>query len=164
MQRQIGRRVWMAGAGACGAALAWPGISRAQMPASPELAPALAPNPAEFERQWALFVGKAQPQAEGLLLDVSTVADNPGAVPVRVQVTLPLTAQDWCEEIVVLADLNPSPLACRLLFTAAAGSAEAAVRLRLSQTQTVHALARMKNGRVLAAKQLVAVVASGCGM
>lgn len=164
MDRPIARRDWVAGAAAAGAALAWPGAARAQLPAKPELPAALAPNPAEFQRQMALFIGKAQPQAEGLLLELPVLADNPGAVPVRVKVTLPIGAQDWCEEIVLLADLNPSPLACRLLFTAAAGSAEAAVRLRLSQTQTVHALARMKSGRVLAARQVVTVAASGCGM
>ena len=85
-------------------------------------------------------------------------------MPVKVKITLPLTEQDWCEEIIVLAELNPSPLACRLQFTAAAGTAEASVRLRLAQSQTVHALARMKSGKVLAVKQAITVAASGCGM
>ena len=62
------------------------------------------------------------------------------------------------------ADLNPAPLACRLQFTVAAGTAEAAVRVRLSQSQTVHALARMKSGKLLAASHAVTVAASGCGM
>ena len=68
------------------------------------------------------------------------------------------------EETIEQADLTPSPLASRLQFTAAAGTAEASVRLRLSQTQTIHALARMKSGKVLATKQAVTVAASGCGM
>ena len=42
--------------------------------------------------------------------------------------------------------------------------AEAAVRVRLSQSQTVHALARMKSGKLLAASHAVTVAASGCGM
>ncbi|HAT2418189.1 TPA: sulfur oxidation protein SoxY, partial [Aeromonas hydrophila] len=110
------------------------------------------------------FTQGRKPLAEGLHLDVPTLADNPAAVPVKVKVTLPITAQDWCEEIIVLADLNPAPLACRLQFTAAAGTAEAAVRVRLSQSQTVHALARMKSGKLLAASHAVTVAASGCGM
>ena len=44
------------------------------------------------------------------------------------------------------------------------GTAEAAVRVRLSQSQTVHALARMKSGKLLAASHAVTVAASGCGM
>ncbi len=146
-----------------GAALALPGAALAQAGAAP-LADVLAPNPALFRQTVAGFTRGATPQKEGLQLDVPALADNPAAVPVRVKVTLPINEQDWCEEIIVLADLNPLPLACRLLFTPAAGTAEAAVRVRLSQSQTVHALARMKSGRLLAASQAVTAAASGCGM
>ena len=92
------------------------------------------------------------------------LADNPSAVPVKAKVTLPITEQDWCEEMMVVAELNPIPLACRIKFTADTGSAEAAIRVRLSQSQTVHVLARMKSGKILAGKQAVTVAASGCGM
>ena len=149
---------------AAGAALALPGAALAQTQSKVPLADALAPNPVAFRKAMADFTQGRVAQAEGLLLDVPTLADNPSAVPVNVKVTLPITEQDWCEEVVVLADLNPSPLACRLQFTAAAGTAEAAVRVRLSQSQTIHALARMKSGRLLAASQVVTVAASGCGM
>ena len=160
------RRDLVAAAAIAGATLALPGAAWAQASSAlpVNLLNPLAPNPAEFARQVAQFTGKATPQAEGLQLDISVLADNPSAVPVKVKVTLPITDQDWCEEIIVLADLNPSPLACRLQFTAATGTAEAAVRVRLSQSQTIHALARMKSGKVLVAKQAVTVAASGCGM
>ena len=158
------RRHLVAGAAAAGASLALPGAALAQATAKTPLVGPLAPNPVEFKKTMEQFIGSATPQAEGLQLDVPVLADNPSAVPVKAKVTLPITEQDWCEEIIVLADLNPSPLACRLQFTAAAGTAEASVRLRLSQTQTIHALARMKSGKVLATKQAVTVAASGCGM
>ena len=148
---------------ATGAALALPAAALAQQSKAP-LASVLAPNPAEFRKAMADFTKGRKPEAQGLHLDVPTLADNPSAVPVKVKVTLPITEQDWCEEVIVLADLNPSPLACRLQFTAATGTAEAAVRVRLSQTQTIHALARMKSGKLLAARQAVTVAASGCGM
>ena len=156
------RRSLVLGAAAAGASLALPATALAQAKA-PLVGP-LAPNPVEFQKQIAQFTGKASPQTEGLLLDVPVLADNPSAVPVKVKVTLPITEQDWCEEIVVLAELNSSPLSCRMQFTAAAGSAEAAIRIRLSQSQTVHAMARMKSGKVLVAKQAITVAASGCGM
>lgn len=159
MQRHPTRRTLIA----TGAALALPAAALAQQSKAP-LPSVLAPNPAEFRKAMADFTQGRKPQAEGLHLDVPTLADNPGAVPVKVKVTLPITEQDWCEEIIVLADLNPSPLACRLQFTAAAGTAEAAVRVRLAQSQTIHALARMKSGTLLAARQAVTVAASGCGM
>ena len=159
-QNHITRRSLVASA----AALALPSAVLAQTtPAKTALVGPLAPNPVEFKKTMAQFIGRATPVADGLQLDVSVLADNPSAVPVKVKVTLPITDTDWCEEIIVLAELNPSPLSCRLQFTAAAGTAEAAVRVRLSQSQTIHALARMKSGQVLVAKQAVTVAASGCG-
>ncbi|MFA7680526.1 MAG: thiosulfate oxidation carrier protein SoxY [Pigmentiphaga sp.] len=146
-----------------GAVLLLPGVSSAQQ--APAALPAeLAPDPTAFSKIMADFTRGATPEKEGLALDMSMLADNPSAVPVKVRVTLPITEQDWCEEIIVLAALNPSPLACRLRFTQAAGTAEAAVRVRLSQSQTVYALARMKSGKLLSAQQAVIVAASGCGM
>lgn len=152
----------MAGAAAAGATLALPAVAQIQPP-TPLVGP-LAPNPVEFKKTMEKFIGSAKPQAEGLHLDIPVLADNPSAVPVKAKVTLPITAQDWCEEMMVVAELNPIPLACRMRFTADTGTAEAAVRLRLSQSQTVYVLARMKSGAVLQGKQMVTVAASGCGM
>lgn len=162
MFKNTTRRSMVLSAAAAGASLALPASALAQ--AKTPLVGPLAPNPAEFKKLMEQFTGGKATQADGLQLDVPVLADNPSAVPVKVKVTLPITEQDWCEEIIVLAELNPSPLACRLQFSAAAGTAEAAVRIRLSQSQTVHALARMKSGKVLVAKQATTVAASGCGM
>lgn len=160
----LNRRHLVAGAAAAGAALVLPAAARAQTATKAPIVSALAPNPAEFKKTVEQFLAGAKPLSEGLQLDVAVLADNPSAVPVKAKVTLPITDQEWCEEIIVLAELNPSPLTCRMQFTADTGSAEAAVRVRLSQTQTIHALARMKSGKVLVAKQAVTVAASGCGM
>ena len=156
------RRQLVAGVAAAGATLALPAQAQIQ-PAVPLVGP-LAPNPVAFKKAMEQFMGSAKPQADGLQLDIPVLADNPSAVPIKAKVTLPITDSDWCEEIMVLAELNPIPLACRVQFTADTGSAEAAVRIRLSQSQAVHVLARMKSGQVLAGKQMVTVAASGCGM
>ncbi|WP_019374931.1 thiosulfate oxidation carrier protein SoxY, partial [Melaminivora alkalimesophila] len=103
-------------------ALALPATSalarQAAAPADP-----LAPNPAELRRAMEAFTQGRTPLTEGLELQVPALADNPGAVPLKVRVGLPITDEDWCEEIIVLAERNPSPLACRLRFTPAAGAA-----------------------------------------
>lgn len=156
------RRHLVASAAAAGATLALPTAAQIQ-PAMPLVGP-LAPNPVAFKKALDQFIGSAKPQAEGLQLDIPVLADNPSAVPVKAKVTLPITAQDWCEEIMVVAELNPIPLACRIQLTADTGTAEAAIRIRLSQSQAVHVLARMKSGTVLQGKQMVTVAASGCGM
>ena len=157
------RRTLVAGA-AASAALALPGAAWAQAVKPVALVGPLAPNPVAFQKAMSQFIGSAKPQADGLQLDIPVLADNPSAVPIKAKVTLPITDTDWCEEIMVLAELNPIPLACHMQFTPDTGSAEAAVRIRLSQSQHVHVLARMKSGQVLAGKQMVTVAASGCGM
>ncbi|UUC92852.1 MULTISPECIES: thiosulfate oxidation carrier protein SoxY [Comamonas] len=166
MFKNTTRRSMVLSAAAAGASLALPAsaLAQASSAAKTPLVGPLAPNPAEFRKAMEQFTGGKPGLAEGLQLEVPVLADNPSAVPVKVKVTLPVTDQDWCEEVIVLAELNPSPLACRMQFTAAAGVAEAAVRIRLSQSQTVHALARMKSGKILVAKQATTVAASGCGM
>lgn len=148
------------------ATLALPSVALAQTPPTnpPPLVGPLAPDPVAFKKALSTFTGSATPQAEGLQLDIPVLADNPSAVPIKAKVTLPITEHDWCEELIVLAELNPIPLACRLRFTAETGTAEAAVRIRLSQSQAVHVLARMKSGTLLAGKQTITVAASGCGM
>ena len=147
------------------ATLALPSVALAQTPpTNPPLVGPLAPDPVAFKKALNTFTGSATPQAEGLQLDIPVLADNPSAVPIKAKVTLPITEHDWCEELIVLAELNPIPLACRIRFTAETGTAEAAVRIRLSQSQAVHVLARMKSGKLLAGKQTITVAASGCGM
>lgn len=147
------------------ATLALPSVALAQTPpTTPPLVGPLAPDPVAFKKALSTFTGSATPQAEGLQLDIPVLADNPSAVPIKAKVTLPITEHDWCEELIVLAELNPIPLACRIRFTAETGTAEAAVRIRLSQSQAVHVLARMKSGKLLAGKQTITVAASGCGM
>ena len=160
------RRDFIAGGTLLGAAIALPSAWAQARPmvANPLVADPLAPNPAEFRRSLAAFVAKARPVDEGLKLDLPVLADNPGAVPVGVVLTAPLTEAVYLKELIILAELNPVPLAGRFVFSPLSGTTEVAMRLRLSQSQTVHALARMSDGRVLAARQAVTVAASGCGM
>ncbi|WP_415392876.1 thiosulfate oxidation carrier protein SoxY [Paracoccus sp. SJTW-4] len=122
------------------------------------------PDSAEADRIAAAFTGGAEPLAEGLALELPALGDNPAAVPVRVHVTEPMTEASWCDEIILIADLNPKPLACRFRFTAATGSADVAVRLRLIQSMPIRAYARMNDGRLLAVRQEITVAAGGCGL
>ena len=128
------------------ATLALPSVALAQTPpTNPPLVGPLAPDPVAFKRAGSPYTGSAAPQTEGLQLD-------------------PSPDHNWCKKLVGLAGLIPSPRPCLFRFTAETGSAEAAVRIRLSQSQAVHVLARMKSGKLLAGKQTITVAASGCGM
>lgn len=164
-KRAVTRRTVVArgGTAAAGAALAGlPALGRAQAEAPPAGLPTASAE--EVRRAMDAFARGAVPKTEGLLLDVPEIADNPSAVPVKLVVTRPIGEARWCDEIIVVTELNPTPLACTLRFTSATGTAEAAVRVRLAQSQTVHALARMSDGEVLHASRAVTISASGCGM
>lgn len=112
---------------------------------------------AEFTR------GRAA-QAEGLSLDLPPAADNPDAVPVAVKLDRRFTDSHWCEEILLIADRNPRPAVCRFRFERRMGMADVAIRIRLAESQTVMALARMSDGTVLIQSKPVTVTGGGCGL
>lgn len=122
------------------------------------------PDSTESDRIAAEFLNGAEPLPGGLALDLPALGDNPSAVPVRAHVTEAITDDLWCEELIVLAERNPMPLACRFRFTAESGAADVAVRLRLIETMHIRALARMSDGRVFDARQEITVAAGGCGL
>jgi len=117
----------------------------------------------EVESLVADFARGRAPQAGGLTLDVPLTADNPNAVPLAVKLDRRFTDTLWCEEIMLLADHNPRPLVSRFRFERRMGMADVAIRIRLAESQTVTALARMNDGSVLMASREVTVAGGGCG-
>ena len=110
------------------------------------------------------FLKGGKPLADGLKLDLPVLGDNPSSVPIKVRVTLPIDSNNWCEELIVIAESNPVPLATRLYFFPAMGAAEAAIRLRLIASQNIRALARMNDGRLLMTRQFIEVAPGSCGL
>lgn len=138
-----------------------PTALRAQLASQVPLKPASA---AEVQAIIDNFLQGAQPLEEGLELEMPVLGDNPAAVPVKAKVVLPISPESYCDELIILAEGNPRPLACRFNFTPLAGTAEVAIRLRLIESQNIRALARMNDGRVLMAHRHITVTAGGCGM
>ncbi len=122
------------------------------------------PDDAEADRIAAEFLGGAVPLAEGLALDLPALGDNPAAVPVRVHLTEAVSETNYCEELIVLAQRNPRPLACRFRFTPLTGSVDVALRVRLMESMGLRAIARMNDGRFREARADITVAAGGCGM
>lgn len=110
------------------------------------------------------FLAGATPIAAGIELDLPVIGDNPSAVPVRAVVTESFTDTLWCEEMIILAEMNPRPLAARFKYTKLAGVTDVAIRVRIMQSMTIRAIARMSDGRFLEARKEVNVTAGGCGM
>lgn len=118
----------------------------------------------EVEALMADFTKGRAPREGGLSLDVPLTADNPNAVPVAVKLDQRFTDSLWCEEMLVIADRNPRPAACRFRFERRMGLADVGVRIRLAESQSVIALARMNDGTVLMQAKPVTVAGGGCGM
>lgn len=156
------RRRLMVGGAALGLGMVVAPVAvRAQQNSQPALGPA---DPAEIQKLIDEFANGTELSEEGLKLDLPILGDNPASVPVRVILEEPVTPESWCEEIIVIAEGNPRPLACRFHLTPLVGSVDVGIRLRLIDSQQVRALARMSDGRVLTKAQHITVTAGGCGM
>lgn len=119
---------------------------------------------AETQALVEAFLQGTEPLTKGISLDMPALGDNPAAVPIKVMFDIPIDEQNYCEELIILAEGNPKPLACSFTFTPLAGTTEVAVRLRLIESQTIKALARMSDGSYLMTQRHITVTAGGCGM
>lgn len=99
--------------------------------------------------------GVPQPTTR-IALELPALAENGAVVPIVVSSALPGT-----EEIAILVDGNPQPLAAR--FAIPPGTAPfVATRIRLAGTGTVYGAVRTDRG-LFAVARGVEVVAGGCG-
>ena len=107
------------------------------------------------EQAIAAFTRGAMPGEGAVMLEVPEIADNGGAVPVRV-------AAEGAKRISLFADANPSPEVAVFHFGRLATPA-ATIRIRLAGSQTVIAVAEMADGTFRTASRAIAVTAGGCG-
>ena len=107
------------------------------------------------EQAIAEFTGGAAPADGGVVLEVPEIADNGGAVPVRV-------AAEGARRIALFADANPSPGVAVFAFGRLA-TPVASTRIRLAGSQNVIAVAELADGTFRKASRAVAVTAGGCG-
>lgn len=105
--------------------------------------------------------GKAVQDA-GLVLDIPELSENANAVPVGIRIDDKLSEGRYCEEILLIAEKNPRPMACRFKFSSGTGMVNIVTRIRLAESQTVIALARMSDGVILVQRTAVTVTVGGC--
>lgn len=109
------------------------------------------------------FTGGAAPGTGRITLDAPEIAENGNTVPISVSVESPMTADDYVQSVIFLADGNPNPAVATFHFTPMSGTASATTRIRLAKTQNVVAVAKMSNGAVFTDTKLVKVTIGGCG-
>lgn len=117
-----------------------------------------------FERLISEFTNGKAAQEGRIRLDLPEIADDGNAVPMTITVESPMTAESYVTEILVVADGNPRPGVATFHLSPANGVAEVSTRIRLAQTETVTAVAKMNDGSFWRAKKEVKVTVGGCGV
>ncbi|MEP9396992.1 thiosulfate oxidation carrier protein SoxY [Aminobacter sp. DSM 24754] len=119
--------------------------------------------PEEVSKLIADFTGGKEPQSGKITLTAPEIAENGNTVPISVEVESAMEGDDMVDQVLILADGNPSPDVAKFSFTALSGSAAATTRMRLAKTQNVIAVAKMADGSVYMDKKEVKVTIGGCG-
>lgn len=117
----------------------------------------------ETDEAIKVFTGGSTPASGKISLTAPEIAENGNTVPVSVSVDSPMTADNYVQSVVILAEGNPNPEVATFHFTAASGSAEAKTRIRLAKTQNVIAVAKMSDGTTFMDIKEVKVTIGGCG-
>jgi sulfur-oxidizing protein SoxY len=145
--KDLTRRGAMIGAGATAVAAALPAV------ASPQAA-----------RDWLLAQTEGKPAKPGrVMIEAPEVAENGTSIGLTVAVESPMTPADHVAELWVAADGNPNPGVLSLRLGPDMAKASVQFRVKLQQTQHVHAVARMSDGSLWSARREVKVTVGGCG-
>jgi sulfur-oxidizing protein SoxY len=114
------------------------------------------PSAITAEEAEADFVQVAVVQDGGVTLTLPEVAEDGFRVLVEIEA-------HGAEEIMLIAPGNPIPPIFNAVFGPVSASYRVTSRIRLGQTQTVVALARMPDGSVRRTTRFVEVLVGGCG-
>lgn len=125
------------------------------------LAPARA-TPEKMRAAMRDFAGGVEPRPGRVRLEMPTLVENGNSVPTTVIVDSPMTAEDHVVEIALFNERNPLPDIARFTLGPRCGQAWVSTRIRLGDTQGVHALARMKDGSIWSASAELIVTLPAC--
>ena len=103
------------------------------------------------------------PVREGrVTLEVPPLVENGNAIPLAVAVASPMTDADRVTEIHVFNQKNPQPEVVSFRLGPMLGRARVATRIRLADSQTLVAIARMSDGSFWSARADVIVTLAAC--
>ena len=119
-------------------------------------------TPAAMKEAIAKLVGKGKLTKGRVTLDVPPLSENGNLVPCTVKVESPMTAKDHVRAIHVFNEKNPQPNVVSIRLGPRAGLAVVSTRMRLSETQTVIAVAEMSDGSFWSAEGYVIVTQGAC--
>src|ERR1700694_4093381 len=119
-------------------------------------------TPAMMREAIANIVGQAKITEGKVLLDIPPLVENGNTVPCTVTVESPMTPQDYVKAIHVVNEKNPQPNVVSVHLGPRAGKASIATRIRLSDTQTVIAIAQMSDGTFWSHRVNVIITLGAC--
>lgn len=108
------------------------------------------------------FTGGAPAKEGRLKFEVAPLVENGNAVPVRIEVDSPMTAENHVRRIAMITEKNPQPDVAVFHLGPRAGKAQVATRIRLATSQTVVALAEMSDGSFAISQANVVVTIAAC--
>ena len=95
-------------------------------------------------------------------LDVPPLVENGNTVPLVVAVDSPMTAEQYVVSIHIFNEKNPQPNVGNFYLGPRAGRAQISTRIRLSDTQTLIAIAKLSDGSFWSATADVVVTLAAC--
>jgi sulfur-oxidizing protein SoxY len=107
-------------------------------------------------------IGAREPQPGGMTLTLPKIAETGNSVPLTVMVDSAMTPDDHVLRIHVFVPGNPEPVASTYHLGVRAGKAQISTHIRLARTQTVLALAEMRDGSVRSDAASVVVTLGAC--
>ncbi|HSI00582.1 MAG TPA: thiosulfate oxidation carrier protein SoxY [Reyranella sp.] len=118
---------------------------------------------ADQAKEWLAGQVKGTPKDGKVVLKAPEIAENGNAVPLTVTVDGAMTDKSYVKAIYIAADGNPNPGVAVYAFSPLSGKAEVSLRVRLSQTQKIVAVAEMNDGTLYSGSREVKVTIGGCG-
>jgi sulfur-oxidizing protein SoxY len=151
-QNQSTRRRFLGLAGSAAALGAVPSVMLRPAEATPATLAAAIRN----------VVGSAVVQTGKVKLDVPPLVENGNTVPMTVSVSSPMSPGDYVKSIHVFNEKNPQPNIGNYYLGPRAGRAQVSSRIRLADSQTIVAIARLSDGSFWSASANVVVTLAAC--
>ena len=105
----------------------------------------------------------AKPEEGKVKLMMPEIAENGAKVRTKILVESPMTPDNYCKSVTVIAPKNPAPRVCTFFFTPDSGKAWISTNIRLAETQETWAIAEMSDGKFYIGKATTKVTIGGCG-
>ena len=121
-----------------------------------------AATPASMQSAIAAVIGDAKLNSGRVKLEIPPLVENGNTVACAVAVESPMSAADYVKAIHVFNEKNPQQNVISVKLGPSAGRAAIATRIRLSDTQTVTAIAELSDGSFWSHSVEVVITLGAC--